>query len=626
MLISAVAVDVALPHLDRTFDYRVPNELASQIAVGMRVRVAFAGKLKTGIVLELHEDASRATSELRGIVSPAIVLPRESAELIRAVAARYAGSFADVVRFAVPPRHAKTEADALARELPPPPTARPLAGPLEGLRGVSAFIERVGRGEALAACLEVPAQHRISELVADAAVAIVQHASVAIVVPDARDVTDVLASLKSRGIAAIAMRASDGPAARQRAFTVASQVTRGVVVGTRSAVFAPLQGKAVTIVVSDGNDSLVEVQSPGWHVREVALLRGETANWSTLFIGRHRAVELQAAVESGRVKALQWSAEYWRSHGARVEVAPERYDGADPMLQRLRIPPSVFKAIRAAIVDGPVVLSVAHRGYINSVHCSGCREVAKCGACGGAIAVAANSELPRCTLCGSSGWQCPWCSSTAVRFSTIGVERTRDELGRAFPGVPVRVVDADHPLERMGDEPVMLFVTPGMEPAGDAALAVILDADAVLARHDLSASVEAFRRWSDVAATAAVKGRVVVVGSASAPAIQALVRNDPVGFAERELAVRRSAGLPPAQHALVLEAAHGSGALEDLVSLIPTATVLGPVPSGDLARWVLLSSELAALAAAARAFQVKRSAAKTLAGIRLRIDPLVLAT
>ena len=73
-MIAAIALDVSLPHLDRTFDYRVPAEFESAIAVGVRVRVGFAGRLVTGIVIELHDDASRATADIRTVVSSAVVL------------------------------------------------------------------------------------------------------------------------------------------------------------------------------------------------------------------------------------------------------------------------------------------------------------------------------------------------------------------------------------------------------------------------------------------------------------------------------------------------------------------------------------------------------------------------
>ena len=627
-MIAAVAVDISLPHLDRTFDYRVPADLESSIAVGCRVRVVFAGRLVSGIVLELHDDPSRATADIRAVSSSAVVLSTRMANLVRAVADRYGSTFADVVRFAVPSRHAKAEAAALEQPALNVSGDGELTGCWREVRGGEAFFTRAARGEAVSACVEIPTRRSLIDDVA-AAVRVASAAmSVIVVAPDARDVDRIAARLTELGLAPVVMRAGDGPSIRQRAFTNVATAERVVVVGTRSAVFAPVQGSGLTIVVGDGNDSLVETQTPGWHAREVALLRTDILGWSSLFVARHRSIELQRDVELGRVRALQWTPEQWRTQSVRVEAVAERYDDADPMLQRLRIPPSVFKAVRVALQQGSVVLSVAHRGYVTSLRCQGCRERARCSECQGPLGLAGSSAVPRCGWCGRSdgAWKCPWCGDQRMRNQTIGVERTMEEVGRAFPDTPVRVVDADHPLEAIPKTPHLLFVTPGMEPAGAAALAVVLDADTILARHDLAAATEAVRRWCDVAATVGADGRVLLVGQASAPAVQALVRSDPIGFAERELEQRRSAGLPPAVHAAIVVAPPKSTAAHDIAAQCAGARVLGPVPAGNTARWVVLHEDRAVLAHAVRAVMSTYSAAKTLTGVSVRIDPLELPT
>ena len=373
-VIAAVAVDVALPHLDRTFDYRVPAEMEPLVAIGQRVRVRFAGRILTGFVLGLHDDTAHATADLRAIVSSAEVLPPPMAALVRAVADRYASTFADVVRFAVPPRHGRAEAAALLAPHLPVLTAAPLTGELSEVRGVSAFFERTERGESLAACLELPTLLDLPNAVARLVQAALAAGSVIVVAPDATDVARIRAALLTLDIPPIVMQAGDGPAARQRAFTAASMAARSVLVGTRSAAFAPMTGRGTTIVVGDGNDALVEPHTPGWHAREVALLRNRTHGWSSLFVARHRSLEMQILVEQGHIKSLVWPVDRWRQLSTRIEAVPERLEDADPLMRQLRIPPSVFRAIRETLTQGPVVLSVPQRGYITSVRCSACRE------------------------------------------------------------------------------------------------------------------------------------------------------------------------------------------------------------------------------------------------------------
>ncbi len=124
-------MDLPLAHLDRPFDYLVPERLADQARPGVRVRVRFAGKLTDGFLIERAADSEHQGSlrYLERVVSAEQVLTEEIAGLARAVADRYAGTLADVLRLAVPQRHAGHGSGHRAR---PPPT-RTWSGP--GCRG-----------------------------------------------------------------------------------------------------------------------------------------------------------------------------------------------------------------------------------------------------------------------------------------------------------------------------------------------------------------------------------------------------------------------------------------------------------------------------------------------------------
>ena len=113
---ALVQVDTGLAHLDRPFEYTVPSSMAGTAQPGVRVKVRFAGQDLDGFVLERRADAEHLgrLSPLRKVVSPEPVLTPEVLAAARAVADRYAGSLGDVLRLAVPPRHATAE-KALAR-------------------------------------------------------------------------------------------------------------------------------------------------------------------------------------------------------------------------------------------------------------------------------------------------------------------------------------------------------------------------------------------------------------------------------------------------------------------------------------------------------------------------------
>src|ERR1700730_222200 len=110
--VARIAVDLPLAHLDRPFDYLVPERLAALARPGVRGRVRVAGQPTEGYVLERMESSEHQgrLSYLERVVSAEQVLTPEIAGLARAVADRYAGTLADVLRLAIPQRHAATEA------------------------------------------------------------------------------------------------------------------------------------------------------------------------------------------------------------------------------------------------------------------------------------------------------------------------------------------------------------------------------------------------------------------------------------------------------------------------------------------------------------------------------------
>ena len=148
--VAAVVVETPLAHLDRVFEYAVPDELDADAVPGARVRVRFSGRELDGFVVERREQPQHdgRLTPLRRVVSPEPVLTPEVLALCRAVADRYAGTLSDVLRLAVPKRHATAER-TLAMEGPPQEeVAAPGPGPVGGLsrRSGVAASRRLGGG------------------------------------------------------------------------------------------------------------------------------------------------------------------------------------------------------------------------------------------------------------------------------------------------------------------------------------------------------------------------------------------------------------------------------------------------------------------------------------------------
>ena len=213
-----------------------------------------------------------------------------------------------------------------------------------------------------------------------------------------------------------------------------------------------------------------------------------------------------------------------------------------------------------------------------------------------------------------------------MRATTIGSVRTAEELGRAFPGIPVRSSSADHIVRAIDSRPSIVVATPGAAPLVDGgySAAVFLDGNMMLSRPDLRASEDAFSKWMEFASLVRPDGEIVVVADPENPAVQALIRHDPIGFAQRELAQRASVDLPPAVRLAVLTGSQAD--IDDLLALtqLPEGVLhRGPVPSDAGVRLLLsvVRSQGLELARALKDATAVRSARKKGEPVNIKFDP-----
>jgi primosomal protein N' (replication factor Y) len=238
-----------------------------------------------------------------------------------------------------------------------------------------------------------------------------------------------------------------------------------------------------------------------------------------------------------------------------------------------------------------------------------------------------------CRWCAATeaAFRCPTCGSRRLRGQIIGARRTAEELGRAFPGHPVRTSGADEVLTSVPGKPALVVATPGAEPVaeGGYGAVLLLDGWALLGRADLRASEETLRRWMTAAGLVRPgNGRVVVIADSTLTPVQALVRWDPVWHAATELAARTDLGFPPAVRMATVDGTPDAvNALLDELRLPPTGEILGPVPLGDdetreraLVR--VARSEGRQLAAVLAEAQAVRTARKEQDLVRIKLDPL----
>ena len=653
--VARVRVDSTLPQVDRTFDYRVPAELSEDAVPGARVRVLFNGHELTGYIEERAATTDWTRTSLLPLKSVLSRVPSVAPEifaLAEALADRYASTVANVLRLAVPPRiaaldkkyapllpgyesaylgdsapvstsdapeNAESEHAASSATDPyawlatpgapapfvldPPalnPDAPDAASVFSDYENGAEFIEDVAAGAATRAVMTVlpgHLEHMWADVLATALAAAAASGRGAIaVVPTAKNLDLLEAALAERLPADSFVRLSSDstPHTRYHGFVKARLGQVPVVIGTRAAAYAPVANLGLVVCWDDGDSSLVEQRAPYCHARDVLLLRASAENTAALFAGFSMSSEAARLVRTRWASHVRAPRALVRDYSPRIFSTGSEFELArDPLAAMARIPHLAFEHARRALARGPVLVQVARSGYIPSFSCERCRMPARCAECSGPLSVASGSSVPSCSWCGrlAQQWRCSECGFTHWRYSAAGATRTAEELGRAFPNVPVISSAGDHVRASVGPEPALVVATPGAEPVafGGYAAALLLDADKMLRFDSLRAPEAALRRWLNAAALvrpAALEGTVVTTASPS-PVEQALVRWDPAWFAREELKERAQTGLPPAVRTAAVTGAEadvrafmeeflGSSALPERVR--EQLRIVGPVP------------------------------------------------
>ena len=462
------------------------------------------------------------------------------------------------------------------------------------------FIEDVAAGAATRAVMTVlpgHLEHTWADVLATALAAAATSGRGAIaVVPTAKNLDLLEAALAERlpADAFVRLSSDSTPHTRYHGFVKARLGRVPVVIGTRAAAYAPVANLGLVVCWDDGDSSLVEQRAPYCHARDVLLLRASAENTAALFAGFSMSSEAARLVRTRWASHVRAPRALVRDYSPRIFSTGSEFELArDPLAAMARIPHLAFEHARRALARGPVLVQVARSGYIPSFSCERCRMPARCGECSGPLSVASGSSVPSCSWCGhlAQQWRCSECGFTHWRYSAAGVTRTAEELGRAFPNVPVISSAGDHVRASVGPEPALVVATPGAEPVafGGYAAALLLDADKMLRFDSLRAPEAALRRWLNAAALvrpAALEGTVVTTASPS-PVEQALVRWDPAWFARQELEERAQTGLPPAVRTAAVTGAEadvrafmeeflGSSALLERVR--EQLRIVGPVP------------------------------------------------
>lgn len=586
--VAQVMLDSALPQLDHLFDYAIPADLAADLRVGQRVRVPFRSQNRRshGYVVSFSEtsDFGGELQQIAEIVSTVPQLTPRLWRLARALSDRAGGSASDILRLAIPPRMVRAERQHLAGTAADPGAEDTLFAP-DAAEQETADLLLSGAKLAVTAS-HGPARLGTGEWVGGWAVGLARVAlsvfaagrSAILVTPDYRDadqLADALASLGHAGVVRVDSRQSGS--ARYASFLRALDAKPRIVLGNRSAIYAPAHNLGAILLWDDGDPLLAEPLAPYVHARDAALVRASLEHEAAKpFISKVSTAEVTAIAEAptpelatptsatqvtsvgimfaahARSVEVQRLIEIGYAQAQKVPPRRTRVITADAV-QNLeadfgRVPEFAARTIREGLAKGPVLVQVAVPGYAPVAVCADCGDRAMCRACNGPIGFR-GAQHAQCRWCGEHavGWRCAQCSGARLSQRGAGSERTAEQFSKQFSGSRIIVSDGAHPHERVDSRPALVVATRGAEPiaAGGYRAVVLLDADRLLSIESLRAAEDCMRWWQNAAALASSDARCVLA-SGGGPAVQAFVTGRVEEWLRSELHDRQQLRYPPA--------------------------------------------------------------------------------
>ncbi len=337
-----------------------------------------------------------------------------------------------------------------------------------------------------------------------------------------------------------------------------------VVVGARSALFAPVPDLGLIVVDEEHESSFKQESTPRYHARQVARERAELEGAVCVLGSATPALETWAEARTGRVRLLELPERVAGGSLPEVEVVDMRSEKADRE-HWLVVSEPLRRALEGALSRGERgILFLNRRGYAPAWHCRSCGSCVKCPSCSVAVTYHRWRRRAVCHYCMGEQPEPRQCGDCGHPVSLVGVgtERAEDTIRRMFPGVRIARMDRDTMVRRESYEEVLdafgrgdydLLLGTQMVAKGldfpEVTVVGVLDADTALHQSDFRARERCFDLICQVSGRAGRShrgGRVVVqTWMPEDAAIRAAARHDYPGFAAGELAERELFGYPP---------------------------------------------------------------------------------
>ncbi len=506
------------------FDYIVPSDLACKVGVGSRVWVSFGRKDSLGFVVGLSKESrvprlksiSKALDETPALSNELLILAKKVAEY-------YSASWGEVIASALP--------DALRKKLALPTFKLPIIQP-QGNKEGHILIQSLSK------------QARWQRYIEYIKEALNLKRTVIVLLPDARYAQKTEELIKeSLGIQPGAFCKKGKLQGLE--WVKAKQGEVNIVVGTRSAIFAPLSNLGLIIIEEEQDSVYKQEQSPHYHAREVAFIRAGLENLKVVMGGFSPSLESFYLTKKGKA---EYSLITQDNTGLEVKIVDMK--SIRQINKNIIFSKYLEDCISLVLgVGGKVLLFLNRSGFATFARCPACGKILSCPRCEISLVYHFQKKELVCHHCNFKMPKpdiCPQCNSGYIRYSGLGTEKIESEISRIFPSARIkRLESSDFKIEEAD-----IFVSTSSiikECDYRFELVGVLAIDNSLHRVDFRAAEKAFSLLCGLLGL--TKRKLIIQTSIpNHHVFSAIHKNDFDIFYLDELNQRKSLGFPPFKH------------------------------------------------------------------------------
>jgi len=607
-IILHIAIDAPLRQV---FDYRAPDGIDQEMLVpGVRVSVPFGRASRVGWLVSQANHSDVPLKKLRSaksILDVTPILPKPLWQLLQWMSAYYHCPMGLVCSAAFP-TFLKQGKPLPAGKLEHLVQSDDVKGPILNAAqrvAVDQFVKALGAFQSFL-LYGVTGSGKTEVYLNTIAAVLAEGKQVLVLVPEIGLAPQTLAQFRSRlGVPVAVLHSGLTDRERTIAWEQAAVGSARVVIGTRSALFAPLSDLGLIIVDEEHDTSFKQMEGLRYHARDCAVMRAQFSNVPIILGSATPSLESWYNAERGRYKKVELT---YRAGNAQLPTLQSIDVRTQPMSHGLS--PTLSQTIQQHLTEGgQVLLFLNRRGYAQSMVCHACGFSSMCDRCHAYYTVHRGEQLLVCHLCGSATAlpsTCPSCAHP-LSASGLGTERLEAALVKHFPNVPIVRLDRDttrrrgalaEKLTEIRSGSARLLVGTQLLAKGhdfpNVTLVAIVNADQGIYCGEFHATERLAQTILQVAGRAgrAEKPGTVLVQThcPDHPLLQAVLSGDYARFATHALSERKQAGLPPYGAQILLRASATQEAypldfLEAVRQLIfakigaSELVLLGPVPA-----------------------------------------------